>query len=153
MSGYDSDKSDGQKTVVVVEARRKWSAAEKQAAIADAASSSISAAARKHGVAASLLFRWRRDAAGTSEKPAPGKTKVFVPVKVAANVPALTHSPTRPTSTADARPDTAHGIIEIELASGHKLRVFGSVEVHVLKQVIAALAGRPVHRSTECEGG
>ena len=153
MSGYDSDKSGAAKAVVVVEARRKWSAAEKQAAIADAASSSISAAARKHGVAASLLFRWRRDTAGTGEKPVPGKTKVFVPVKVATNVPALTHSPTRPSCTADARPDTAHGIIEIELVSGHKLRVSGSVEVHVLKQVIAALDNRPVRRSTECEGG
>ena len=153
MSGYDSDRSDGTKTVVVVEARRKWSVAEKQAAIADAASSSTSAAARKHGVAASLLFRWRRDAADTSEKPVSRKAKSFVPVKVATNVPALTLSPTRPSYTAESRPDTAHGIIEIELASGHKLRVSGSVEVQALKHVIAALIGGPVRRSTECEGG
>ena len=153
MSGYDSDRYDGTKSAVVVEARRKWSASEKQAAIADAASSSISASARKHGVAASLLFRWRRDAADASERPVPGKTKVFVPVKVATSVPALTHSPPRPSCTADARPDTAHGIIEIELASGHKLRVSGVVDTDVLKQVIGALDNRPVGRSTECEGG
>ena len=152
MLGYDVDRSDAQKTVVV-EARRKWSLAEKQAAIADAASSSISASARKHGVAASLLFRWRRDAAGANEKPDRTKAMGFVPVKVAPNVPALTHSPLRQSSTADARPDTTHGVIEIELVNGHKLRVSGSVDADVLKQVIAALDGGPVHKSTECEGG
>ena len=151
MSGYDADKSDFHKTVVV-EARRKWSLTEKQAAIADAASSSISASARKHGVAASLLFRWRRDAAGSNKKSNRIKTSSFVPVEVATNVPALTHSPIRQSSTADARPDRAHSTIEIELVNGHKLRVSGSVDADVLKQVIAALDGRPVHKSAECEG-
>lgn len=138
MSGYDPGKSDAKQYAVVAETRRKWSDAEKEAALADAASGSVSAAARKHGVAASLLFRWRRDAADASKKPGRKKAPSFVPV----NVPALTLSPTRPANAADTRHDTAHGVIEIELRGGHKLRVSGLVEADILKQVIAALDGR-----------
>jgi transposase-like protein len=50
MSGYDEEKH----FVVVAETRRKWTSGEKQAILADAAERSVSAAARKAGVAASL---------------------------------------------------------------------------------------------------
>ena len=129
MSGYDTDKSDAQKTIVV-EARRKWSFAEKQAAIADAASSSISASARKHAVAASLLFRWRRDA-GLAAKRKPKASVAFLPV--------VTQNAAVALPVAKARDPT--GVIEIELSGGHKLRVCGAVDVQTLKHVIAALSG------------
>lgn len=35
-----------------------------------------------------------------------------------------------------------HGVIEIELSIGHKLRVGGRVEAEALKRVIAVLSGR-----------
>lgn len=56
MSGYDKAK----RYAVVAEARRKWTDAEKKTILADADERSVSAAARQHGVAASLVFRWRR---------------------------------------------------------------------------------------------
>ena len=47
--------------LVVAEARRYWSEAEKTAIVAEAAlpEANISAVARRHGMKPSLLFRWR----------------------------------------------------------------------------------------------
>jgi transposase len=56
MSGYDQEK----RYSVVAEVRRKWTDAEKQAILAEAKEGSVSAVARKHGVAANLVFRWRQ---------------------------------------------------------------------------------------------
>jgi transposase len=52
MSGYNQEKS----FTVVAEARRKWTKAEKQAIVAEIAATSVSAVARKHGIASSLLW-------------------------------------------------------------------------------------------------
>jgi transposase len=52
MSGYNLEKS----FTVVAEARRKWTKAEKQAIVAEIAATSVSAVARKHGIASSLLW-------------------------------------------------------------------------------------------------
>lgn len=127
MSGYDEEKK-----FVVAEARRKWSAAERRAIVEETKSASVSSVARKHGVATSLLFRWRRDA-GLDGKNAKRSAGVFLPV--------VTEQKTAVTS-AEQKPDPGgmpSGTIEIELVSGHKLRVLGVVRSDALKQVIAAL--------------
>ena len=126
MSGYSQDKS----FAVVAETRRKWSAAERKQIIAETEGASVSSVARKHGAAASLVFRWRREA-GLAGKKSRGKpAAVFVP----GALPALTHD------AAVAGAD--RGMIEIELAGGRRLRVTGPVETEALRRVIAVLEGR-----------
>ena len=126
MSGYSQEKS----FAVVAETRRKWSAAERRQIVAETEAASVSSVARKHGAAASLVFRWRREA-GLAGKKRPRKpAAAFVPVAL----PALTH--------AAAAAGVDRGAIEIELAGGRRIRVTGPVETEALKRVIAALEGR-----------
>jgi len=77
---------------VVVEARRRWSEAEKQAIVAEAERPgvNISAVARRHGIKPSLLFRWRRLARASQDQPS---VPAFIPLTLAllaAETPALT---------------------------------------------------------------
>jgi transposase len=129
MSGYDEDKQ----YAVVAEVRRKWTDGEKQAVLADAAETSVSAAARKAGVAASLVFRWRKERNGNEKKTTGKRGSAFVPV--------ILPAPPAVASATEGRA-TDRGAIEIELAGGRRLRVSGPVDAATLKQVIAVLEGR-----------
>jgi transposase len=126
MSGYSQEKS----FVVVAETRRKWTAAERRQIVGETEASSVSSVARKHGVAASLVFRWRREAGIVGKKSPRKPAPAFVPVAL----PAPAHA--APVAGAD------HGLIEIELAGGCRIRVTGQVEMEALRRVIAALNGR-----------
>lgn len=75
MSGHIS----GDK-IVVVETRRRWSDDERRQAVAETQQLSVSAVARKRGIAKSLLFRWRKEA-GLSVKRR--SLAPFVPVRIA----------------------------------------------------------------------
>ena len=126
MSGYSQEKS----FAVVAETRRKWSAAERKQIVAETEAASVSSVSRKHGVATSLVFRWRREA-GIAGKKSPRKpATAFVPVAL----PAPAH--------AAAVAGADRGLIEIELAGGRRLRVSGPVETEALRRVIAVLEGR-----------
>ena len=127
MSGYDQGKS----FTVVAETRRKWTLAEKAAVVCEIAGSSVSAVARKHGIAASLLFRWRREL-GLDSKTAKRKAGTTF---VALALPAPAAAP-----VAAAMP--GGGVIEIELVGGCRVRVDASVDLNALKRVIAVLDGR-----------
>ena len=125
MSGYDQGKS----FTVVAETRRKWTAAEKAAVVAGIAGSSVSSVARQHGIASSLVFRWRRELGGDGKRTKREATAAFIPLALPAP---------------GAAPAAMHGggIIEIELAHGCRVRVDASVDVNALKRVIAVLDGR-----------
>ena len=123
MSGYSQEKS----FAVVAETRRKWTAAERKQIVVETEASSVSSVSRKHGVATSLVFRWRREAGVAGKRNVRKAASAFVPVAL----PALTH----------AAP-VAGGMIEIELAGGRRLRVSGPVETEALRRVIAVLEGR-----------
>ena len=127
MSGYDEEK----RYAVVAAVRRKWTDTEKKAILADADERSVSAAARKHGVAASLVFRWRRQRDAGVKKAVHNTAVAFVPVALPAPSPAAASA-----RVADS------GLIEIELAGGCRIRVTGPVETEALKRVIAVLDGR-----------
>jgi transposase len=118
---------------VVLETRRRRSKAERERLLEETKTASVSSVARKHGIAKSLLFRWRRDA-GLSGKRAKDKGTSFLPV--------VTQHMGRPRALPVRDPrGTPDGAIEIELANGHKLRVHGGIDGAALKQVIAALGG------------
>ena len=153
MSGHiSSDK------IIVVETRRRWSDDERQRALDDTMTASVSSVARKHGMAKSLLFRWRKEAGLTGKRE---KVEGFVPVRIAttscdplgssasrealaSSVPAVKFAGNLPSPSTSVPASVAHevGSIEIELVSGTKLRVIGTVRPEALRQVIAALEAR-----------
>lgn len=117
---------------VVADARRRWSAEEKQAIVAEAsgACTNVSAVARRHGISPSLLFRWIKGQAA-AEKPL--VATAFVPLALPAPIG----------SADDAKPCEPNrhcsDMIEIELANGRRLRVGCRVDGAALKRVIALL--------------
>lgn len=118
--------------VIVASTRRAWTREQKRAILAEAKNpaTTISAVARRHGLASSLLFRWRRDVLDEQRATALAPQPAFVPLSLPS-----------PVATASCeRPPT--GMIEIELAGGHRLRVDASIDVAVLRSVIEALVGR-----------
>ena len=113
----------------VVAARRMWSRSEKQSIVDETLvrGANVSAVARRHGVAQSLLYRWRKDAAG-SVRP----VSTFVPVAIAASAPPVV-APSKPVCTSS---------IEVVLANGRLLRVGADVDTVALVRIIAALEAR-----------
>jgi transposase len=122
---------------VVAETRRRWTAQERRQIVAESETAPVSVVARRHGIAVSLVFRWRRQAGLPGKRAGVKKADaVFVPVMLAAP-PAPEAPPEIPRVQA---PDS--GLIEIELAGGRRLRLSGPVDVQTLKRVIAVLEGR-----------
>jgi transposase len=133
MSG---DSSEAKEFVIVADARRRWTRAQKQAIVAECGvgTASVSAIARKHNIAPNLLFRWRKDF-GRGQRVGPEKPAAFVPVAL----PAL---PISSASRDVTMPAARNGLIDIELAGGHRLRLEGPVDAGLLRQVIEVLQGR-----------
>jgi transposase len=129
MSGHIS--SDN---IVVVETRRRWSDDERRQAVEETRDLPVSAVARKRGMAKSLLFRWRKEAGLPCKR---RHVEGFVPVRIAT-------APTISLPLLSVPMPVPHevGAIEIELVSGTKLRVSGTVRPEALRQVIAALEAR-----------
>ena len=107
----------------VLSTRREWSVTQKQAIVAETRlpGANISATARRHGVAQSLIYQWRKIFVATNPKP------TFLPVAIA------TPAPTVPS------PSAKPAMIEIELAFGRKLRVACDIDVADLRRIIVAL--------------
>jgi transposase len=132
---------------VVASTRRNWSREQKLAIVAevDVAGASLSQVARRHGVHASLLFRWRRK---LKEKPeAKLKEKPEAPAGEVENgaspatpeaVPAQRFMPVRlqpPEAPAPAKPS----VIEIVVEGGRVVRVGADVDTAALVRIVKAL--------------
>ena len=116
----------GQMTKVYeMDARRRWSDAEKAAIIEESKTAPVARVAKKHGVAVSLLFRWRKLEGIRARRTAAAPSNGFVQLALPA-----------PNKTED---DTRDPTIEIVLASGRRVIVGQDVDTAVLKRVIAAL--------------
>ena len=115
--------------ITSVERRRRWPRAEKERIVAAAMEPGAiaSAVAREAGIHASQLYRWRQELCGPS-CPAAGFAAVTI-----ATEPSVARSP---------RLASAGGLIEIELATGARLRISGAVDAATVSAVIAALTGR-----------
>jgi transposase len=106
--------------------RRRWSRAEKERIVAAAIEPGAVASevARAAGIDTSQLFRWRRQLCC----PAPSAS-IFLPVAIA--------------SAADAASTTAAPVtgsaIEIELATGGRMRITGPVDRSTVSALIKAL--------------
>ena len=108
---------------VIAETRRRWTAEERRQIVAESETGLVSAVARRHGVAVSLVFRWRRQAGLPGKRASVKKAGgVFVPLMLTA--PAAPEA-SRDTSKAHA-PDG--GVMKIELAGGRRVRLSGPVD-------------------------
>lgn len=117
-------------TTIVAETRRLRTEEERRAIVAEAMQGyrKASAVARKHGIAPSLLFRWKRMYGAQGQPAVPPSSPAFMPVTVALPSPRSSGAATKLLET-----------IEIEAACGLKLRFGADIDIGVLKRILAAL--------------
>ena len=108
--------------ITSVARRRRWSRADKERIVAAAMEPGAVASevARAAGIEPSQLFRWRQQLCERAQIPAP-----FNPVAIAPGSP--------------VSPEHA-GTIEIELATGGRMRITGSVDARTVAALMKALA-------------
>jgi transposase len=116
--------------VVETGRRRRWSDAVKLQIVLESfeAPRLVSATARRHGISRSQLSQWRRSFRPERKDVADPQIG-FVPAMVVAE-------PAAPVPANMA----ASGVIEIELASGVRMRITGAVDAGTLSAAVAALA-------------
>jgi transposase len=120
--------------ITSVQRRRHWSRAEKERIVAAAVEPGAVASevARAAGIYTSQLFRWRQQLCERrTQIPA-----VFNPVAVAPEAGA--RSPASPERTSS--PPESSGVIEIEFASGGRMRICGSVAASTVSALMKALS-------------
>ncbi len=120
--------------ITSVQRRRHWSRAEKERIVAAAMEPGAVASevARAAGIHTSQLFRWRQELCERAQIPA-----VFNPVTVTPE--AQETSAPLPERTGSASPGSP-GVIEIEFATGGRMRISGSVAASTVSALMKALA-------------
>jgi transposase len=118
--------------------RRIWSTEQKKAIVAeiDVDGATLSEVARRHGVHANVLFRWRRELGPAMGAP-PGEAATATAPPAASFVPVTLSLPSTPASTL-----TRPGTIEIVLAGGRMVRVGSDVDTVALVRIVEALEAR-----------
>jgi len=129
-----------QVNVLGAERRRRWSY-DKVRLVEETlqAGETVCGVARRHGVAHSLLFTWRRQAR-------PGRlggdsVPTLVPVEITPVVAPIPSDAPQPASSPPAQRERA-GIIEIALGGGCRVRVDRDVDVEALQRVLELLRRR-----------
>ncbi|WP_299734024.1 transposase [uncultured Tateyamaria sp.] len=109
--------------------RRKWSDDEKRMICAQTVVPGVSVAqvARRYDLNANQIFNWLKDPKFAPDTQAAEDEAKFLPVEVIAE-------PSRP----EAIPD-ASGLIELELASGHRLRISGNYDPDAIARLVQHL--------------
>jgi transposase len=124
-----------------LERRRRWSQDDKVRIVEEtlAPGAKVTEVARRNGVAASLVFTWRRQAR-TIEQVGPR----FAPVQIAA-MEAVEES-SKPPSEDDRwmrqLPAARNGLIEIDLGNRRRIRVDAQVDPEALARVLDVLERR-----------
>jgi len=116
--------------ITSVQRRRRWSRAEKERIVAAALEPGAVAAevARAAGIHASQLFRWRQQLCAPAAAPTGFSPVTVLPEAAAASTPATS------------------GMIEIEFASGSRMRIMGTADPATVSALIDALARTQGHR-------
>jgi transposase len=115
--------------ITSVQRRRRWSRSEKERIVAAALEPGANASevARAAGIHTSQLFRWRQQLCERMPVPA-----AFNPVTIATEPAPL--SPIVPTVSEPA------GLIEIEFATGGRMRITGPVDARTVSALMKGLA-------------
>ena len=126
--------------VLGIERRRRWSRDEKARIVEETLipGAVVSEVARRHGVAQSLLFTWRRLARTT--EPARRDGSILLPVEI--DAPLAPSEATKPSRPATSGRRMRSGVIEIELGSGSRVRVDNEVDADALRRVLGVLSER-----------
>ena len=129
--------------VLGVERRRRWSKDEKARIVEETLmpGAVVSEVARRHGVAQSLLFTWRR-LARTAAQPSERDGSILLPVEIAAMATPSAPETTRQWRAATSGRRAKSGVIEIELGSGRRVRVDNEVDAEALRRVLGVLDER-----------
>lgn len=106
--------------------KRLWTDEEKRSICFQTAAPGVSVAqvARRYAVNANMVFKWLRDPRYAREATAPADTPHFLPVEI------VGHGGGDVVMAAD--PVSAPGMIEIELAGGHRMRISGGYDPEAL---------------------
>ncbi|MFZ1884160.1 MAG: transposase, partial [Rhodoplanes sp.] len=120
--------------ITSVQRRRRWSRAEKERIVAAALEPGAVASevARAAGIHTSQLFRWRQELCRSTQsvaESAPTFSAVTIATASEAAAPAIAALPPPPTSS----------VVEIEFASGARMRIAGAVDPSMASAMIAAL--------------
>src|SRR5271165_5869389 len=128
--------------VLGIERRRRWSRDEKARIVEETLmpGAVVSEIARRHGVAQSLLFTWRRLA--RTADPAGRDGSILLPVEIDALAPSPVSEAVRPTRPPSSGRRPKPGVIEIELGSGSRVRVDNDVDADALRRVLGVLGER-----------
>lgn len=124
-----------------LERRRRWSQDDKVRIVEEtlAPGAKVTEVARRNGVAASVVFTWRRQAR-TAERVGP----CFAPVQIAAAVTGEDNA--KPQSEDDRRmrslSTARNGLIEIDLGNRRRIRVDAQVDPEALARVLDVLERR-----------
>ena len=124
-----------------IERRRRWSQDDKIRIVEETLvpGAKVTEVARRNGIAASVVFTWRRQAR-TIEKVGP----CFAPVQIAAAE--TSGEDAKPLSDDDRRlrpvPVARVGLIEIELGNRRRIRVDAQVDPDALARVLDVLERR-----------
>ena len=129
---------------MIASTRRKWTRAQKRAIVAevDAAGGSVSEVARRHGLNASLLFRWRRVFGEKPVPPTPSQPPAFVPLSLPPPPEPAKPSPPQSSPPQSSPPQSSPlgpDSIEITIAGGRTVRVSADVDTAALVRIIEAL--------------
>ncbi len=132
--------TDGVARVEIVtrgEARREYTPEERAVVLTEAAmpGARVLQVAQRYGISPSLVYRWRREAAGRPARQARPRTPRFVPLLMESN--GILQDPVVPpgAATQDAGADR----IEVVLCNGRLLRVGAGADAAVVARLAAAL--------------
>jgi transposase len=133
-----------------VERRRRFSVEQKLAVLSEATApgANLSEVARRHGLVAAQVYKWRRLAElGVIGVPGASELPSFVAVEITKDAPSLPAVvPASKPAVVDAAPCRRRrkkgGLIEIELAGGRRVRVDRDVDAAALERVLDVLARR-----------
>ena len=136
------------------ERRRRWSAQQKAALLAEveAEDGGVAAVATRHGIAESVLYGWRAKqreaAAGAGARVPPSFVPIGMFTCAADGGPAMTTMGEMPLSPGPGQRPRAvsnlserPGVMEIELACGTRLRIDAFVNERALGRALRALKG------------
>lgn len=122
--------------IILGQARRHWSEDEKRALVAETfvEGQTVNAVARRHNISRSMLFGWRKQYREALKCAAPSTTAIgFTPVTIAG----AEQSVPPPAALPVPMP-----LIELEFASGARLRISGSADPDLVAAVMKALPRR-----------
>jgi transposase len=116
--------------------KRLWTDEEKRSICSQTTAPGVSVArvAQRYAMNANVIFKLLRDPRYAPEPPAEPDAACFLPVEIV-------DRPMHDDDRAAARPVPAAGMIEIDTAGGHRLRISGGYDPEALAWLIRGLSG------------